>query len=148
MSKQPTREETIKVVFAQHTNASGFYFTSDNQAFSLENDAINHGKSLENTEVEFIKNENFKVAKEVKETTEVPTKGIDDARKLYKATFKKDATDEMTIDQIKTAVDEKLAAAENRKALVKTYTELYEKAPAPNWDVAKLNEMILAKQAD
>lgn len=43
--------DIAKMVFAAHTAAKVFYFTSDGQAFSEKSDAVNHGRSLEDKEV-------------------------------------------------------------------------------------------------
>lgn len=43
------------MIFAAHPEAKGFHFTSDGQAFTLENDAVNYAKTLKDTTVEFEK---------------------------------------------------------------------------------------------
>ncbi|MFC0182745.1 hypothetical protein SAMN04515674_12157 [Pseudarcicella hirudinis] len=47
------RKEVLNIIFNQYPKESGFFVTSDNQAFtkSNENDAKNHAKTLEDKEV-------------------------------------------------------------------------------------------------
>lgn len=47
MAKDNSVEAKIKLVFASYPEAKSFHFTSDGNAFSQENDAKNHAKSLE-----------------------------------------------------------------------------------------------------
>ena len=51
MAKDNSREAKIKLVFASYPEAKSFHFTSDGNAFSLESDAKNHAKNLEDKEV-------------------------------------------------------------------------------------------------
>lgn len=47
------------LIFAQNPQKKGFFFTSDDQAFELENDAINHGKTLDDKKVKWEDNPKF-----------------------------------------------------------------------------------------
>lgn len=52
MSKTKTREQIIRMIFAQHQTVETFYFTSDNQAFAQSHDAKLHAANLEDKKVE------------------------------------------------------------------------------------------------
>lgn len=53
MQKANTRAAKLNIIFARNPSAKGFYVTSDDQAFTLENNAKNHAETLEDKTYEF-----------------------------------------------------------------------------------------------
>jgi hypothetical protein len=52
MKNETTRKAALALLFAQYPSTKSFHMTSDHQAFTLETDAKNHAKSLEDKTVE------------------------------------------------------------------------------------------------
>lgn len=50
------RKEVSEMVFAQYSEVEGFFFTSDNQAFTKdhEQDAKNHAKTLSDKKIDWV----------------------------------------------------------------------------------------------
>lgn len=117
MKESTERAHTMKVIFAQHPEANEFHVTSDNQAFTLQNDADNHAKDLADKSVALCKRADFT------DTKEKAVKPADEGDK------------------------EKEAAKAARKSLTDEYKSLYGKGVSPSWDNNKITEMIAAKKA-
>lgn len=82
MAKDNSREAKIKLVFASYPEAKSFHFTSDDNAFSLESDAKNHAKNLDDksvTEITRAMAKSGQVSAQV--ATEIPKQVRDDGAK-------------------------------------------------------------------
>lgn len=104
------------MIFAQYKEANGFYFTSDDQAFSLKGDALNHAKTLENDSVEFLENTKIKTEDESQKlpaTTDEEKEQKKAERKIlaiaYHTAFGKNIAPNMSNEKIKELIDAKNA---------------------------------------
>ncbi len=120
-------EDVAKRIFKQYPDLDEIFVTSDGQGFRKENDAIQHGKYLEDKKVKHFVRSNLQAQKELedkKETNPTPPKGKEE---------NKEEKDEDEID---------------RKDLLKQYAELFGKEAPTNIKTETLMDRINEALAD
>lgn len=93
-----TLKDKVAIIFARYTETKEFHFTADAQAFSLETDAKNHAKTLEDKNVRKITREMVK-AGDIYGAPAKPKEAGKDSEKGVKNEFLKEKGDEGTEDE-------------------------------------------------
>lgn len=97
-----TRQETLAVLSAQNPEEKGFFFTSDNQAFTEKNLnlAENHAKTLSDPSIEWLDHSwEEELTEKVKEVEEVPAPSTQKKDKKAKAAVEPAPAEESAPDE-------------------------------------------------
>jgi len=123
------RKEVLALLIANYPETPGYFFTSDNQAFTDEQLCTAHASSLTDKTYEW-------VDKDVV---------IDDVKQQPILPIVKQDKPSLPADQ-QAEKDAKEAEKEAKKLLAPRYFELFAKHAAPQYDLAKIQELIKAEE--
>ena len=138
MKKTENRSRVIALLFAHNPHDKSFFMTSDDQAFRQEGDARNHAKTLEDKEIETVKNPGKSAPAESTELSDEDKAALAEKAALAQAAKEEKAAKDAAA----------LAAKAEKDALVVRYTELFGKAPAKNIGLDVLKSKIAEKEAE